>query len=392
MLDAARIRALPRLKAPVLTAYLDTNPATPRNQSTPPGYFAWLKARARVLEDGLPEAERASFREHVDRLERHLRRHPPRHRAVVAFSGAGTWELLPLQVAVEDELHWGPPALTQLFWLLDEHQPSGIVVLSRSGARFIRAWLGEVVEDEREAFTVDRSDWRRKDLVEPSHAGLGKRRGGAHRDRFAARMKAQYDRLGRGLAARLRRWAERHGLRPVLLAGPAEMVDAILAALPEELRQQTALLKENLSYLSSAELHARLEPVLDQWKRDQEAARVEALLGSDAARRAVGVDETLAQVQAGRVRELVIARGIAGTVRQCERCGRADRAAGRVCPSCGGARRRVPARIAIPDLARRHGVSIDVVAGPAARRLRDAGGVGAWLGPTTGTRTRRRSA
>jgi hypothetical protein len=28
-----------------------------------------------------------------------------------------------LQVKVDDELHWGPPALKQLFWLLDEHLP-----------------------------------------------------------------------------------------------------------------------------------------------------------------------------------------------------------------------------------------------------------------------------
>jgi hypothetical protein len=141
---------LPRLAAPapVLTAYLDTNPATPPNQGSPPGYLAWLKARARLLDARVPESERALFREHVGRLERHLYSHPPRQRAVVAFSGAGTREFLPLQVEVEDELHWGPAALKQLFWLLDKHQPSGAVVPSRSGARLLRAWLGEVAEEE----------------------------------------------------------------------------------------------------------------------------------------------------------------------------------------------------------------------------------------------------
>ena len=38
-----RIRSLRRITAPVLTAYVDTNPATPRNQGEPPGYLAWLK-------------------------------------------------------------------------------------------------------------------------------------------------------------------------------------------------------------------------------------------------------------------------------------------------------------------------------------------------------------
>jgi hypothetical protein len=388
MLDAARIRSLPRLKAPVLSAYLDTNPATPRNQSSPPGYLAWVKTRARLLDGRIPESERALFREHVGRLERHLRRHPPRQRAVVAFLGTGSREFLALQIKVEDELHWGPPALKQLFWLLDEHQPSGAVVLSRSGARFLRAWLGEVVEEEREAFTVDRSAWRRKDLVGPSRAGVWKRRG-AQRDRFEARMTAQYDRLARGLATRVRRWAERHRLRPVLLAGPAEMVEAVFAELPEAFRQQATLLRENLSYLSPAELHARFEPALERWKRDHEAARVEALLGDGVSRTALGVDETLARLQEGRVRELLIARGIGGTVRQCARCGRVDRAADPACQTCGGARHSMPVRVVIPELAHRHGASVDVVAGRAASRLRGAGGVGAWLGPPGRRRPRR---
>jgi hypothetical protein len=202
-------------------------------------------------------------------------------------------------------------------------------------------------------------------------------------------MKTQYGRFARSLATRVRRWAERHGIRPVLLAGPAEMVEAVFAELPEAFRERAALVRENLSYLSPAELHARLEPALERWKREHEDARVEALLGDGASRTALGLDETLAYLQEGRVRELVIARGIGGTVRQCERCGRVDVSAGPTCPNCGGARHRVPVRAAIPDLARRHGVPVEVVAGRAAKRLSEAGGVGAWLGVPDRQRPRR---
>ena len=298
MLDDARTRSLSRLAAPVLTAYLDTNPATPRNQSSPPGYRAWLRTRARALESRVPDAERPVFRGQVRRLERHLRSHPPRHRGVVAFSGPATWELLSLQVRVEDELHWGQPAVKQLFWLLDEHRPSGAVVVSRSGARFLRTWLGEVTEDERESFAVDRSAWRTKHLVGPSHAGVHKRRG-VQRDRFDRRMTAQFGRFARELAARIRRWAEHHGMRPVLLAGPAEMIEAVLAEMPAAFRARVALVRDNLSYLSRPKLQARLEPVLERWVRDYEAARVEALVGQGSRRAAVGLDETLANSTAG---------------------------------------------------------------------------------------------
>jgi hypothetical protein len=42
MLDVDQVRSLRRLAAPELSAYLDTNLATRRNQGHPPGYLAWL--------------------------------------------------------------------------------------------------------------------------------------------------------------------------------------------------------------------------------------------------------------------------------------------------------------------------------------------------------------
>jgi hypothetical protein len=93
MLDTDRVRSLPRITPPVLTAYVDTNPATRRNQGHPPGYLAWLKTSARGLEGRIDADERMLFREHVHRLERRLRNHPPRARGLVAFSGRSTWEL-----------------------------------------------------------------------------------------------------------------------------------------------------------------------------------------------------------------------------------------------------------------------------------------------------------
>jgi peptide subunit release factor 1 (eRF1) len=286
---------------------------------------------------------------------------------------------LPLQVTVDDELHWGPPALKQLSWLLDEHRPAGVVVVSRTEARFFRIWLGEIVEETREAFAPDTSQWRKKHLVGPSHAGIGKRRG-VQRDRFARRMEAQYGRVATELARRLSRWGEQHRLRPVLVAGPTAMVDAVFAALPGTFRPRVALRRENLSQLSPAALHARVEPVLERWKRDDELARVDALLGATGSGRvAAGVDQTLARLQEGRVRELLIGRGTDGTVRQCERCGWVDRSADPRCPRCGGPRRAASIRVVIPELARRRRVSIEVVAGRAATRLRRTGGMGAWL-------------
>jgi hypothetical protein len=134
-------------------------------------------------------------------------------------------------------------------------------------------------------------------LVGPSHGGVAKRRG-VQRDLFNRRMTVQLRRFARGLSARIQRWAERHELRLVVLAGPAEMVEAIFAEMPETFRERVALVRDNLSRLSPPKLQARLGPELDRWMRAYEAAQVEALIGEGSRRAVVGLDDTLARLPA----------------------------------------------------------------------------------------------
>jgi hypothetical protein len=96
---------------PVLTAYLETNPADSRNLRHPPGYLIWLKSQAKSLEQSVPQAERKIFREQVDRLEEYLTQNPPRARSMVVFSGPEVWQSFALRIQTEDELFWGSPSL-----------------------------------------------------------------------------------------------------------------------------------------------------------------------------------------------------------------------------------------------------------------------------------------
>jgi hypothetical protein len=379
MIDARRIQALPRLAPPALTLYLDTNPRQSRNQGHPPGYLIWLKSRAQAIAGRTPPEEQKLFREQLQRVEDYLREQPPRERGLVVFASPTAWEWLPLQVDVEDELHWGRPSLTQLLWLLDEHQPCGVVLADRSGTRFFRYWLGELAAQEQETFRVDTSAWRKKDLMPPAHPGIQKTRG-SQRDVFEQRIEAQYARFYREAAERLRQWAEREKLEPVLLVGLAPVVEAIRDDLPRNLQERVAILAEDLAHKTPAELQARAEPEIASWKRRYELRLVERMLSNPNGTHAVvGMDETLARLQQGTARELVVVRGLGGKLRQCSQCGWTDRAADRTCASCGGERREVALRAAIPELARRYGVPVEVVAGEAASKLREAGGIGAWL-------------
>jgi hypothetical protein len=379
MLDAKLIHSLPQIAAPVLTLYLNTNPADPRNQRHPPAYLIYLKSRGQIIGGRVSEEERKLFQAELKRVEEFLRNRRPSQRAVVVFSGPKRQEFLPVQVEVEDELHWGRPSLTQLLWLLDEHQPCGVAVVNRSGARFFRFWLGEIEELKEEKFELDMTEWRKKHLMPPSHPGVHKTRG-SQRDVFEQRVEAQYAHFFRGAAEHIRQWSEREKLRPVFVAGPSETVERVWAELPRGFQEHAAVVKGDLAHLKPAELQERIAPEMAAWKREYELDVVTRMMNaSNGVRAVVGLDATLRKLQEGGARALVVARGLGGKLRQCAKCGWTDRSADPACEACGGERRIVALRAALPELARRYAVTVEVVAGDAARKLRAADGIGAWL-------------
>lgn len=380
MLDWEVIASLPRLPSPVLTVYLDTNPAKPRNQGRPSGARIWLKSHAKEVGSDLSPAERKLFRKQLVRVDRFLDTRPRRERGVVIISGPKTWHALRLQVDVEDEIHWGRASLKQLLWLLDEHQPCGVAVIDRSGLRFYRYWMGEFAEQKDERFKLDTSSWRQKSGVRP--ARLGQRRTGlrSERDAFVQRTDAQYARIFRDTGKRIHEWAQRQRLDPVFIVGPSEPVEFVRREIPAGTRKRVAVLKGEHAQLSIPELERHLAPMIAKWKRAQESAEVAEIVANRNPKRAViGISETLSALQHGNARALVVSRGLRGRLKQCANCGWTDRAADRVCAICGGERRPVALRETLPELARKFRVPVEVVAGKAASDLKGFGGLAAWL-------------
>jgi peptide subunit release factor 1 (eRF1) len=94
----------------------------------------------------------------------------------------------------------------------------------------------------------------------------------------------------------------------------------------------------------------------------------------------IGLDQTLAAVQAGRVRQLVYAEGWAASGSRCSNCSSLMPNGEHVCGYCGAPLRVVNDLVA--RVARRvvsMGGVVEQVRGDAATRLQEAGGVGAFL-------------
>lgn len=372
MLDTREVLALPQLGEPVLTAYLDTDPANPRNQGRK-GPATWLRSEARRLVAAWGPSEREACLAQADRVGEYLTdRRGGGSKGLVVFAGPNTWRLLPLQVRVEEEIYWGEPALGQLLWLLDEHQPCGIVVVSRSGARFFRYRMGEIEEDAARPIEVDTSQWKERNLV----MGVG-----TEHDLYDRRVNAQLQRFYEEIARECQRWSQQERLHPIALLGNLRAIEQVRAALPEAFAPEVVSDAFLPTRATPSEIIARAEPLIEQWKRERERADVARVLEQRTRPDVVtGFEATLNALQEGRVRELIAMRDLRGRVRACPSCGWVERGGPAECPQCGHVRPVQSPRAVLPQMAQARGVPVEIVAGTAAEELeRSAEGLAGWL-------------
>jgi Bacterial archaeo-eukaryotic release factor family 10 len=377
LLTNAFVSSLSELPPPLLTAYLDTRAAQPSTHGPVPGFLFWLEQEAKRLVERIRPSEQDVFRQQIARADEFLRHRASAERGLVILAGPTTWEFIPLQIQIENELHWGTPALTQLLWLLNENKPYGVVVLNHMGARFLRYRLGEMTELAEQKFDIDISQWKKKELGHVVGQGVEKTRG-SQRDTHQHRMDAQYNRLWRDVATHARRLCEAEQLRALFLVGSDRIVEPVQAELPKEFRQCVISIDEDLGWFPLPELQSRLAPNIEEWQQKHEFEIVSALLGDE--RKAVmGIDEALAQLQKGKIRTVVVARHLNENLRQCIDCGWADRSSDPRCPVCGRERRSIELRNLLPELAASTNADIEVVGGGAAEQLIQSGGMGGWL-------------
>jgi hypothetical protein len=375
MLKPGVIQSLPALAGPVLTVYLDTDQAKQINRGLKPGYLIRLESQAKSIAQTVSPDGQELFRKQLQRTKAYLEREPLRCRGVVIFAGRDSWEFVPLQVEVEDEVHWGTPAPAQLLWLLDEHKRYGIVVPGRKRARFFLYWLGDVRELEEKEFRLEPS--RKKEMGPVARLGVRLSRG-TNRDVFEHHVAAAYAHYDQEIAERIGRWVAAEQLESVFLVGLAEMVKAIRKEVAPALVEKIVLIEEDLGWVSRTELLDRIEPTVVSHKRKCEMASIEAMLG-DLRNVVMGVDEALVQLQQGKIRGVVVIKGLNGSLQQCMNCSWADRKSDPICPACGGRRENVALRDVLPELVRRYNASLEIVSGESARRLQENGGMGAWL-------------
>lgn len=376
MVTTSLLASLSRLSSPLLTAYVRTSPEEASLQGAAPRYLHSLKEEGRSVGDGLASEEHAAFSKQLERVMEFLSQKKS-HGSLVIFAGPSVWEVVSLKAEVRNELSWGKPSFAQLVWLTGEHKQYGIVAIDHKGARFIHYSLGEVVEGKEKKFVVDVSGWRQKDLGKVMGEDVAKTHG-TQRDVFDKRLDNQYVRLCRETAQQAATFFGSKDIAALFLVGPDKLITAIESKVPRTSRLPIVRIDQDLARVSLPELLKHVGPHIEGWEQQHQAELVTALMEGD--RGTIGgFDESLAQLQKGKIRTLVVARDFDSVLHQCISCRWMDRSADGVCPVCGGQRRDVSLRDVLPALLLEHAVELEVVNNETGERLKQLGGMAAWI-------------
>lgn len=376
MVTTSLLESLSRLSSPLLTAYVRTSPEEASLQGAAPRYLHSLKEEGRSVGESLASEEREPFSKQYERVMEFLSQKKS-HGSLVIFAGPSVWEVVSLQVAVRNELLWGKPSLAQLVWLAGEHKQYGIVAVDHKGARFFRFSLGEIVEGEEKKFVVDISGWKQKDLGKVMGEGVAKTHG-TQRDVFDKRLDNQYVRLCHETAQQAATFFGSNDIAALFLVGPGKLITAIESKCPRTSRLPIVRIDQDLARVSPPELLKHLGPHIEAWEQQRQSELVTAV--TEGERGTIGgFDESLAQLQKGKVRALVLAWDFDSILHRCISCGWVDRSADGVCPVCGAQRRDVNLREVLPELLLKHAVELEIVNNKTGERLKQLGGMAAWI-------------
>lgn len=295
------------LPGPLLSLYVDVNPANPDTS----GKAYVLRALEAVKALDLPKA-------YVEALGERLRQQFARleGRSLVIFAGSDLNEQfdayylqteLPFLADAGGALaHWGRPLVAPLLFALDQRERHAAVFVATDRVRLFEVFLGQIEEVADYVRTVDTDSWVDYREARRSGAmGIGvAARGGADVDSFKDRMDEATLRLYRALMPEVAKTLEAGLIDRVILLGQAGPVGAFENLMPADLRQR--VVGKLPGHANPAAPAREWLPLVIGLVEESEAAHEAALLDLIREGGVWGVEETMTLLQQNRLRTVVV--------------------------------------------------------------------------------------
>ena len=299
---------------PLLSLYLDVNPANP--DSTGKGYV--LRAASALRELNLDKAYVAQV---TEKLRQEFSRVEGRSLVIFAGSDLSTafdayylQTELPFLAAEGGAIaHWGKPLVAPLLFALDQRERHAAIYVAADRVRVFEVFLGQIAEIADYVRSVDTDEWVSYRHARRSHGiGIGVAgRGGADVDTFRARLDESTARLYRTLLPEVEKTLEEGRIDRVILLGQDSTLSTFEGVLPAAIKQRV-IGKLSGPANPDAPAHEWL-PLVKGLVASAEAAHEQALLDRIKESGVWGVQEVLTLLQANRLHTLVVPWSELGT-------------------------------------------------------------------------------
>lgn len=302
--------------APVLSLYLDLDR---RNRSGDEHKLALRQLLAQAAEQGAAAAD-------IERIERFFATEFDRQgRAVACFSCQAHkfWRAFSLLIPVQNAIYVGRrPYVKPLSDLLDNYDCFAVIMVDREGARVLTYRLG-ALSDAAGTLGVE--------VKRHKQGGLA-----------AQKLQRVEDQEARHNLKEAAEWAAEHltqqGATRAILSGTEENLATFKGLLPRSLADKVVGSVNLDANASPAEAWERAYEVAQAAQRQEEADLLEQVitLTHKGGAGALGLADTLAALQQGRVHQLLVDPTLRQPGAQCSHCQAVVVEVGEVCPYCAG--------------------------------------------------------
>src|SRR5699024_228492 len=213
----------------VYSMYLNTDPRDPEQQNG-----KWKIKLKKSLQDLAETTKKSDSHEEknqaksmIEKVEQEVYDREPDMQCSFVFFGTADEELWfskMLHIPVETELHWEYQSNVAQLEKLEEAYPyTGVVVMQQDSVLAIETEAGTILDKTLYTLDLNTDDWREHEGPQ----GDDLTQGGAKRDEFNERVKANQQRWYKSLASRLEKKGKKHGWKQMYLVGEKDELERI---------------------------------------------------------------------------------------------------------------------------------------------------------------------
>ncbi|MBT9164910.1 MAG: hypothetical protein DDT22_00995 [candidate division WS2 bacterium] len=367
----------------VLSIYLNIDPSSSDGGRAPS--LIWLKSAFKELKEKIEPSKKNYLETIEDEAKFLIEGALFKDKSIILFLGKDIKELMPTQVAVENEISFGKPNLGQLIWIIEEYRPFGVLMVDSNMVEIYKIYLNKIEKIQSFNLDLDTSDWRKQRLMPPSSPRDGPARGsvggGDRVEAFEDRIEANQLRFMKKAISYFNSIAKEHSIKEFVLSGSEDIYEKYFKLLSKE---QMNMIVGNIPIpIDTNPKNIRDQSLSLFWnyERAREKTLVENLLerSSVGILACVGLDSTLKSLQASRVDRVVISRAHNQNIRKCLKCNYHEMINEKPCSICNSPDFiEGSSKSFLPPLVLSFGAKMEVVGNGAGKKLMAYGGVGAF--------------